>query len=66
MEKKVIDRAWFLVKNMRGYDQEWEWMSEPKAEGQYLLRDEVLSVLDGIQKEIIAEGVAKMEDLDHA
>ncbi len=48
--RNILDKLWLKVKNMRGYDLEWEWMSETK-DGKYLKREQLLNLINKIKKE---------------
>jgi hypothetical protein len=45
-EEKLVERIWFEIKNMDGVELEWEWMAEGGAETEYLVRKEVLKIIE--------------------
>jgi len=46
--EEALDKLWFKIKNMHGYELEWEWMTGAKN-GEYLMREEVLSLIDALK-----------------
>ena len=47
MDSVEIDRLWFKIKNMPGYDLRWEWMEEGGSDTEYIKREDVLNILEG-------------------
>ena len=46
MNNEIIERIWYEVKNMDGFDLEWDWMTEGGSESEYLSRDDVLKLVE--------------------
>ena len=45
-----LDRLWYLVMNMPGLEEEWGTLIESDT-GEYLIRDDVLELIDKIAKQ---------------
>ncbi|MFH2076145.1 MAG: hypothetical protein ABIJ57_12500 [Pseudomonadota bacterium] len=55
-KQKTVNRLWFEVKNMDGYDLEYEWMEKGGRDTKYLERADVLKLIDSLlSKEAKAE-----------
>ena len=47
--EEILDRLWYLIKNMGGHDLCCEWIEEVK-DGTYLDREEVLELIENEKK----------------
>ena len=48
-KKEVLDRLWFKIKNMQKWGLQYEWLEE-RENGEYVKCEDVLKIIDGIQK----------------